>query len=242
MMDTTDDAIMTACPEATERDDREPSRDNSANPAKPHEARDESADARQAGSHEEDPQVADLSLSGRFLREDRSEHECTALEAALQRFLLKCESLPRAQEHVVVYLEEIGRLEGHVEETDEEESTFVLKPVYTPKRREKVAQTLRWLRDRQEGRARERRRHLRIQPTDGQSSITLSDGRRYPCEVLDISLSGASVRMDVLPAVGTYVTLGRMRGRVVRHHESGIAIEFVRVADPQNLRNTVRDL
>jgi len=183
-----------------------------------------------------------LDLKGRFLREDRSEHDCMAIEASPQHVKLSCERLPEPGERIVVYLEEIGRLEGHVAGVDEDEGVFALVLMLTRARSEKVKGALEWLRDKREGRARERRRHLRIEPTDGQSYITLADGRRYPCEVLDISLSGASVRMDVLPAVGTYVTLGRMRGRVVRHHEHGIAIEFVRVADTEALRQTVRKL
>ncbi len=191
----------------------------------------------------EDPLLlADLELKGRLLREDRSEHACTAIEVSPRHVKLTCKELPEAGERIVVYLEEIGRLEGHVAGVDEEEGSFALVLILTRARSEKVRGALEWLRDKRDGRARERRRHLRIEPTDGQSHVTLADGRRYPCEVLDISLSGASIRMDVLPAVGTYVTLGRMRGRVVRHHEHGIAIEFVRVADTESLRQTVRTL
>jgi hypothetical protein len=46
--------------------------------------------------------------------------------------------------------------------------------------------------------------------------------------VLDISLSGAALRTAVLPCLGTCVSLGKMRGRVVRYHECGIAIEFLK--------------
>ena len=61
--------------------------------------------------------------------------------------------------------------------------------------------------------------------------ITLPDGRAYACEVLDISLSGAALRIAVLPCLGTCVSLGKMRGRVVRFHECGIAIEFLKLLE-----------
>jgi hypothetical protein len=50
----------------------------------------------------------------------------------------------------------------------------------------------------------------------------------YPCEVVDVSLSGAAVRTEVIPALGTSILLGKMRGRVVRYLDSGVAIEFTR--------------
>jgi hypothetical protein len=44
--------------------------------------------------------------------------------------------------------------------------------------------------------------------------------------VLDVSISGAAVSIDVIPALQTPVLLGKMRGRVVRYLASGIGIEF----------------
>ena len=56
----------------------------------------------------------------------------------------------------------------------------------------------------------------------------MPDGREYNCEVVDISLSGAGIKVDVMPSLGTYIMLGKMRGRVVRYLENGVAIEFVK--------------
>ena len=63
------------------------------------------------------------------------------------------------------------------------------------------------------------------------SQLALADGRTYACEVLDISLTGAAVKTEIVPTLGTYVMLGKMRGRVVRHIDHGVAIEFVRTSD-----------
>ena len=57
---------------------------------------------------------------------------------------------------------------------------------------------------------------------------TLPDGRVYNCEVIDISISGAGIRTDILPAIGTFVMLGKMKGKVVRYLENGVAIEFMK--------------
>ena len=61
--------------------------------------------------------------------------------------------------------------------------------------------------------------------------MTLPDGRVYNCEVIDISTSGAGVKTDIMPSIGTQLMLGKMRGRVVRYLDDGIAIEFVKQLD-----------
>ncbi|MNL87211.1 hypothetical protein D3C87_2162610 [compost metagenome] len=44
---------------------------------------------------------------------------------------------------------------------------------------------------------------------------------------MDLSLSGAAVDIDIRPPIGMPVRLGSMRGRVVRHFQEGVAIEFL---------------
>ena len=83
------------------------------------------------------------------------------------------------------------------------------------------------------------RRHERFEPKDNNSHITMPDGRVYSCEVLDISLSGAAIKTPIMPNLGTYVLLGKMRGRVVRYVEDGLAIEFVRPLSQTALQTEV---
>ena len=59
--------------------------------------------------------------------------------------------------------------------------------------------------------------------------ILRADGRELPCRVIDLSLGGVSVETAEWPALGEQVMVGKMRGRVVRHHEMGIAIEFTEI-------------
>jgi hypothetical protein len=40
-------------------------------------------------------------------------------------------------------------------------------------------------------------------------------------------LSGVSLKTDARPPLGEIVLIGQTAGRVARHHETGIAIEFV---------------
>jgi hypothetical protein len=57
--------------------------------------------------------------------------------------------------------------------------------------------------------------------------FTRSDGSAVDFEVIDLSLSGAALATEIKPPVGEVITIGKSRGRVARHFENGIAVEFV---------------
>lgn len=61
-------------------------------------------------------------------------------------------------------------------------------------------------------------------------SFTRADGQVVKCEVIDISLHGVSLRTNSRPPLDEVLQVGRTCGRVVRHHEHGIAIEFMRAS------------
>ena len=47
------------------------------------------------------------------------------------------------------------------------------------------------------------------------------------CPLHDVSLSGAAIVTPARPALGAEVMVDKRRAVVVRHHERGIAVEFV---------------
>src|SRR5579871_4078493 len=59
-----------------------------------------------------------------------------------------------------------------------------------------------------------------------------SNGQIARFEVIDISLTGASLRTSSRPLLGEVVSIGAVQGRVVRHFDDGIAVEFFRRASP----------
>ena len=97
----------------------------------------------------------------------------------------------------------------------------------TGRKREKLAAQLTWIANKHELGLPEDRRHDRLTPRVTRTELKLEDGRRYPCRLMDLSLSGAAVDIDIRPPIGTAVQLGSMRGRVVRHFVEGVAIEFL---------------
>lgn len=51
-------------------------------------------------------------------------------------------------------------------------------------------------------------------------------GGSFPCQIVDISHSGASIRSDRRLQVGVMVQIGMLQGRVCRETEEGFALEF----------------
>ncbi len=140
----------------------------------------------------------------------------------------------RIGERVIAYIDHIGRLEGKVARIRDD--GFALELNTTPRKKAKLAAQLTWLANKHELDLPEDRRHERIQPRNPSGIMTLDDGRQYRCRIIDLSVSGAAIEINVRPAIGTQVTLGNMRGQVVRHFEDGIAIEFAVVQRRDTLR------
>lgn len=175
-------------------------------------------------------------LFGRFMLPDTSEHPCQVASLTPESAVFLTRDVPPPGLAIVAYINDIGRLEAVTGEPVE--GGFEVSFNLSNARRDRITERLKSLGDKDSSAA--QRRHSRFAPRDNKSHITLPDGRAYPCEVIDISLSGAAVKIDVMPALGTYLFLGKMRGRVVRYHESGIAIEFTRQLDKSSFAEQVR--
>jgi len=180
-----------------------------------------------------------VSVLGRYMLADRREFPCQVLEMSPGDAVVIAPVTGTAGEKVVVYLDHIGRIEGAI--TSEIEGGFVMDVAASPRKRDKMAAQLTWLANKDILNLPEDRRHERVVPDNRHSTVVLDDGRRYNCKITDISLSGAAIELAVRPAMGTPVTLGRMRARVVRHFPDGVAVEFASAQEmltvvQQNLR------
>jgi hypothetical protein len=81
-------------------------------------------------------------------------------------------------------------------------------------------------------------REGRLQPSGSIRTASISFGYFVPpsgesisCNVLNISSQGMSLRTKGRPPIGEIVNFGCTKGRVVRHHENGIAIQFLGVEE-----------
>lgn len=170
-----------------------------------------------------------VNLLGRFMLSDRREYPCQVTDMSPGGAALVTPVAGELDERVVVYVDHVGRLEGKISRIYE--GGFAIDIVASERKREKLADQLTWLANRKEFGTLEDRRHDRLIPERPQSHITLPDGRSYNCVVIDMSLSGAAVAMEVRPALGTNVVLGKMRAKIIRHLENGVAVEFLDTQD-----------
>jgi hypothetical protein len=180
-----------------------------------------------------------VSVLGRYMLADRREFPCQVLEMSPGDACVIAPVAGNVGERVIAYLDHLGRVEGSI--TDSIEGGFVMDLSASPRKRDKMAAQLTWLANKDILNLPEDRRHERVVPDNRHSTVVLDDGRRYNCKIIDISLSGAAIELAVRPAMGTPVTLGRMRARVVRHFQDGVAVEFASAQEmltvvQQNLR------
>jgi hypothetical protein len=177
-------------------------------------------------------------IFGRFMLPDTSEHPCQVNDLTPDGAVFITKSVPEKDAQIVAYIDEIGRVEGVSGEAVPGGFRIVFS--HKGQRKERFASRLSGSSTKNTTAGTDLRRHARFAPTDSQSHITLPDGRVYACEIIDISLSGAAVKVDVMPSLGTYIMLGKMRGRIVRYVDSGIAIEFLKPLNTTQLSTQIR--
>lgn len=183
-------------------------------------------------------QRVSVNLSGRLMLESREEFPCTVVDMSPGDVYFSTQASPRPGERIIAYAEHLGRLEGVVIKSMPV-GGFVMSINATERKREKLAAQLTWLANKHELGLPEDRRHERHTPRKAMSELTLDDGRAYPCRIIDLSLSGAAIDIEVRPAIGTPVKLGHMRGRVVRQFQEGVAIEFLALQTKDSLSGLI---
>ena len=175
-----------------------------------------------------------VDLLGRYMREDRSEYPCRLSNMSPGDVAVLTPIEARRDERIIVYVDHVGRLEGAV--TRVFRGGFAMTLAGTERKREKLAAQLTWLANRHELDLPEDRRHERIHPANPAVALVFEDGRRMEARILDLSLSGAAVKTPIRPPIGSRITVGPIQGRVVRHLEEGLAVEFAVVQDRDNLQ------
>ena len=174
-----------------------------------------------------------VKIYGRFMLEDRSEHPCQVIDMSPGNASFRADRSGRPGEKIIAYIDHIGRIEGIMTRTLQD--GFAMTVIASERKKDKLAAQLTWLANKHELDLPEDRRHERVAPRNPMSSLQLGDGRQYPCRIIDLSLSGAAIEIDVKPALGIQVMLGTVRGQVVRHFDDGIAIEFAVIQRPETL-------
>ena len=178
-----------------------------------------------------------VSLLGRFMLANRREYPCQISDMSPGGAAVIAPITGEVGERVIAYIDHLGRIEGVI--VRHIEGGFAMTVNATARKRDKLASQLTWLANRHELNLPEDRRHDRFTPDSSTSRIVLPDGREYACRVTDVSMSGAALAIEVKPAIGTAINLGKMRARVVRHTDEGIAVEFGAVQNIDILKKRI---
>jgi hypothetical protein len=175
-----------------------------------------------------------VSVKGRFLAPDGSEHACSIRDMSLSGIALVSDIDVPLGSHLIIYLDDFGRFEGPVVRTFD--GGFAIETALTGPRRDRVAERLAiYAKGGEKAAAETRRVFPRYSPEEAGikegSMLTLSDGRTAPCRIVDMSLGGANVATELRAPIGMNVSIGRMKGRIVRHTDEGVAIEFTDIPE-----------
>lgn len=109
--------------------------------------------------------------------------------------------------------------------------------------RAQLAGKIEWYRRRLIEGVPDRRDYERRAPADPNSVLLLPDGATQPCEIIDVSRSGATVAAMIQPEVSTCLAVGQIVGSVVRHiNSTAFAMQFLMIHDEDKLDQMLRPM
>jgi hypothetical protein len=170
-------------------------------------------------------------------RGERRVFACRVVNLSPRDIALATTISAKMGERVIAEIDRLGNVEGVV--ICELERGFVMSISASDEEREKLADKIEWVEKHKNHDASDRRGDERIVPNNPYSRMILPDGRTKACLVLDLSISGAAVLAQTVPAVGTVLAIGLVIGRVVRHFDGGFAVRFVQRQDASTVEAMV---
>ena len=181
--------------------------------------------AAKAGAERRRFRRVQVDLPGRlFIPSSGDEARCTVIDLSPGGAAITCETVPESGTPIILYVDNFGRFEGTV--ARRESTGFGVAFACTPSKRERIAEQLILFLNKTLVDDSVLRRHERSSQK-GFAKFTRADGQIVKCEVMDISVGGVSLKTDVKPPIGEFVLIAQIAGRVARHHDDGIGIQFV---------------
>ncbi|HLH10634.1 MAG TPA: PilZ domain-containing protein [Methylovirgula sp.] len=179
-----------------------------------------------------------IALLGRYMLEDKREYTCQTANMSPGGVSVIAPVRGAIGERVVAYLDQIGRIEGRIVRHTERGFAMQLSLPYA--KREKIANQLTWLANREALGMPEDRRHERIVPHRRHAVLKIEGEREHVVKLIDVSVSGAAISTTAQPAIGTKVLLGDTPGQVVRAFEGGLGITFEQMLSAENFDENIK--
>jgi hypothetical protein len=164
-------------------------------------------------------------LLGRYMLPDRREFPCQTIDMSPGGLALLAPNLGNVGDRVIAYLDHIGRVDGKIIRIID--NGFAMTMGATVQKRDKLAAQLTWLANRDILDLPEDRRYDRTVPRNPIAVLTLEDGSKMTCRIINLSASGAAIVAEVCPRLGSVVMLGNVQACMARHIQDGFALEFV---------------
>lgn len=167
-----------------------------------------------------------IEVSGRMLDTLGREHDCRTADISPGDIRIAAPTLPPVGERVVIYLEGIGRVSGHVARKCGDGEVAIIFD-FSAHKRERLAEQLTLVVNRNLG-IDEPVHPIAREGAGGQFiRLEFETGEAYDGEVLDFSLAGITIKSRrPPPLIGVWVRVGTVYGRVARIVEGGFAIDF----------------
>ena len=127
-------------------------------------------------------------------------------------------------DQLVVYIDGLGRLSGAV--ARKTSYGFAMSFKLVPLKRDKVADQLTWIANKQALSLADDRKSSR-RTSSGSLLVTFENGVVAQCDVVDLSLTGVGLHTSgPRPHIGAVVKVGKKLGRCARYIDNGFAVEF----------------
>lgn len=160
----------------------------------------------------------------RGLNAEGDEFEANTVDVAAGGLRIAMARPLRVGEDVVLYIDEIGRVEGVV--TRALEYGYAIAFRIPPRKRDKIADQLTWLINRDRLQLNDERTGER-RTADGHVTAVFGDDVEIACTVQDMSIFGVALRTPgQRPMIGETVRVGSRIGVCARYVDGGFAVDF----------------
>jgi hypothetical protein len=161
----------------------------------------------------------------RGLTAEGEEFQCMTIDVCAGGLRISLARPLNLGDPLVLYIDEIGRVEAVVARIHREVG-YAVEFKVPPRKRDKIADQLTWLINRDKlGLTDERIGERRVGA--GQVIATFGEGIAIACAVQDMSIFGVALKTTgPRPMIGDKVTMGERSGTCVRYIEGGFAVDF----------------
>lgn len=178
------------------------------------------------------PGIDQIDLPGRVLLPDGTERECLIRFDEADRIEIALDAAPPAGTRVLCHVPCLGAVDGVIVEKTPAGHRLDVRA--TPRHAARLAGRMAWHR-RMAGGREDQRGHGRIVPLRAEVGVRLASGSELAGTLLDLSATGAALRLPVRPDVGARIVVGRRHATVVRQLDGGVAVAFALPLRPQDV-------